>query len=192
MATTSDIKNGLCIVWNNDIYTIIEFLHVKPGKGAAFVRTKLKSLTKDKVIEHTFNAGIKINIARIERRPYQYLYKDGTGYTFMHTETFEQLTIDPALINAPQFLKEGQPVEIVYHDDADAVLRCELPPSVLLQVTYTEPGIRGDTATKTLKPATLETGVEIRVPLFIDNEDLVKVDTRTGLYVERASQQKKS
>lgn len=192
MATTSDIKNGLCIVWNDDVYTVLDFLHVKPGKGAAFVRTKLKCLTKDKVIDHTFNAGVRINLARIQRRPYQYLYKDNAGHTFMHTETFEQLTIDPTLINAPQFLKEGQPVEVVYHDDAEAVLRCELPPSVLLQVVYTEPGVRGDTATKALKPATLETDVEIRVPLFIENGDFVKVDTRTGLYVERVSQQKKS
>jgi elongation factor P len=191
MANTSDIKNGLCIVFNHDIYTIVEFLHVKPGKGAAFVRTKLKSLTKDKLIDHTFNAGVKINIARIERRPYQFLYKDSAGYTFMHTETFEQLTIEPSLINTPQFLKEGQHVEVVYHDDVNAVLSCELPPSVLLQVTYTEPGFKGDTATKSLKPATLETGVEIRVPLFIHNEDVVKIDTRTGLYIERVNQQKK-
>ncbi|WP_342265653.1 elongation factor P [Cardinium endosymbiont of Philonthus spinipes] len=191
MANTSDIKNGLCILLNNDIYSVVEFQHVKPGKGAAFVRTKLKSLTKERQIDHTFNAGSKIHIARIERRPYQFLYKDGTGYTFMHTETFEQLTIEPSLINTPQFLKEGQHVEIVYHDDAGTVLKCELPPSVLLRITYTEPGLKGDTATKTLKPATLETGVEVRVPLFINNEDLIKIDTRTGLYMERVNEQKK-
>lgn len=191
MANTSDIKNGLCIVLNNDIYSVVEFQHVKPGKGAAFVRTKLKSLIKDKQVDHTFNAGVKIHIARIERRPYQFLYKDGSGYTFMHTETFEQLTIQPSLINTPQFLKEGQLVEVVYHDDENMVLKCELPPSVLLRITYTEPGLKGDTATKTLKPAMLETGVEIRVPLFINNEDFVKIDTRTGLYIERVNEQKK-
>ncbi|ROT47639.1 elongation factor P [Candidatus Cardinium hertigii] len=191
MANTADIKNGLCIVLNNDIYSVVAFLHVKPGKGAAFVRTKLKSLTKDKQIDHTFNAGIKIQVARIERRPYQFLYKDSAGYTFMHTETFEQITIEPTLINVPQFLKEGQPVEIIYYDDENQVLKCELPPSVLLQVSYTEPGFRGDTATKSLKPATLETGVEIKVPLFIDNNDLIKIDTRTGLYIERVTEQKK-
>ncbi|WP_419241804.1 elongation factor P [Cardinium endosymbiont of Nabis limbatus] len=191
MANTSDIKNGLCIVLNNDIYSVVEFQHVKPGKGAAFVRTKLKSLTKERQIDHTFNAGVKIHIARIERRPYQFLYKDSAGYTFMHTETFEQLTIEPSLIFTPQFLKEGQQVEIVYHDDENRVLKCELPPSVLLRITYTEPGLKGDTATKTLKPATLETGVEVRVPLFINNEDLIKIDTRTGIYMERVNEQKK-
>lgn len=191
MANTSDIKNGLCLVLNNDIYTVVEFLHVKPGKGAAFVRTKLKSLTKDKQFDHTFNAGAKINVARVERRPYQFLYKDGTGYNFMHTETFEQISIEQSLINAPQFLKEGQHVEVVYYDDENTVLSCELPPSVALQITYTEPGLKGDTATKSLKPATLETEVEVRVPLFINNEDFVKIDTRTGLYVERITEQKK-
>jgi len=190
MANTSDIKNGLCIILNNEIYTIIDFLHVKPGKGAAFVRTTLKNLVKDKVIEHTFNAGAKITIARIERRPYQFLYKDHTGYHFMHSETFDQLTIDPSLIKTPQFLKENQAVEVVYHDEAQTVLSCELPLSVLLKVTYTEPGCRGDTATQCLKPATLETGVEVRVPLFINIEDIIKVDTRTGLYVERINPKK--
>ena len=187
MANTSDIKNGLCILLNNDIYSVVEFQHVKPGKGAAFVRTKLKSLTKERQIDHTFNAGAKIHIARIERRPYQFLYKDSSGYTFMHTETFEQLTIEPSLIHTPQFLKEGQHVEVVYHDDENVVLKCELPPSVLLRIDYTEPGLKGDTATKTLKPATLETGVEVRVPLFINNDDLIKIDTRTGLYMERVN-----
>ncbi|TDG95598.1 elongation factor P [Cardinium endosymbiont of Culicoides punctatus] len=191
MANTSDIKNGLCIVLNNDIYTVLEFLHVKPGKGAAFVRTKLKSLTKDKQIDHTFNAGVKINVVRVERRPYQFLYKDGTGYNFMHTETFEQIAIEQSLINTPQFLKEGQHVEVLYYTDENIVLSCELPVSVTLQINYTEPGIKGDTATKSLKPATLETGVEIRVPLFINSDDFVKIDTRTGLYVERVTEQKK-
>ncbi|MDD9139368.1 MAG: elongation factor P [Candidatus Cardinium sp.] len=188
MANTSDIKNGLCILLQNDIYSVVEFLHVKPGKGAAFVRTKLRSLTKDRLVDHTFNAGAKIQVVRIERRPYQFLYKDYAGYTFMHTATFEQLTIEPILINAPQFLKEGQQVEMLYYEDENKVLRCELPSSVLLRVTYTESGIRGDTATKVFKPATLETAIEIKVPLFINEGDLLKVDTRTGLYMERINE----
>lgn len=191
MANTSDIRNGICILLNNEVYTVTEFLHVKPGKGAAFVRTKLKCLTKDKLIDHTFNAGAKIDIVRVERRPYQFLYKDSSGYTFSHLETFEQVTVDPALISALPLLKEGQCVEIVYHCDQDIVLSCELPPSVILEVVYTEPGCQGDTATRSTKPAKLETGFEIRVPLFINSGDMVKVDTRTALYVERAKSQKK-
>lgn len=191
MANTSDIRNGLCIVLHDDIYSVLEFLHVKPGKGAAFVRTKLKSLTKDKQIDHTFSAGVKIAIARVERRPYQFLYKDSGGYTFMHRETFEQLTIDGLSLHGASFLKGGQEVEIVYYADKDRVLRCELPPAVCLRVTYTEPGYRGDTATKVLKPATLETGITIKVPLFINDEDVIKIDTRTGLYIERVMEQKK-
>ncbi|MHA7877571.1 MAG: elongation factor P [Bacteroidota bacterium] len=185
MATTADFKNGLCLLLNNNLYTIIEFQHVKPGKGGAFVRTKLKSLVTGKIIDKTFNAGVKIDMARIERRPHQFLYQDTTGYYFMDTTSFEQLTLDESLINAPQLLKEGQAVDILFHQETAKPLNCELPPFVALKVTYTEPGFRGDTATKTLKPATLETGVQIQVPLFINNEDLLKVDTRTSTYAER-------
>ncbi|MEL6152596.1 MAG: elongation factor P [Bacteroidota bacterium] len=186
MANTSDFRNGLCIQFNQDLYTIVEFQHVKPGKGGAFVRTKLKSLTTGKVIDNTFNAGVKIDIARIERRPHQFLYQDSTGYHFMDNSTFEQLTLEEALISAPKLLKEGQAVDILFHQAAVAKpLNCELPPFVALKVTYTEPGFKGDTATKTLKPATLETGVQIQVPLFIDTDDVLKVDTRTSTYAER-------
>lgn len=186
MATTSDFRNGLCIRFNNDLYTIVDFQHVKPGKGGAFVRTKLKSLTTGKVIDNTFNAGVKIDTARIERRAHQFLYQDGATYHFMDSASFEQIMLEEALINAPKLLKEGQEVEILFHQQEIAQpLNCELPPFVALEVTYTEPGFKGDTATKTLKPATLETDFQIQVPLFVNNGDLLKIDTRTSSYVER-------
>jgi elongation factor P len=185
MATTADFRNGLCIEFNNELYVIVEFQHVKPGKGGAFVRTKLKNLKTGKVIPNTFNAGVKINIARVERRPHQYLYNDDTGYHFMHMETFEQIMITEDLITAPEFLKAGQSVEIMFHADTETALSCELPPFVDLEVTYTEPGVKGDTATNTLKPATTETGAIVNVPLFIDTGERIRVDTRTKSYSER-------
>ncbi len=185
MATTADIKNGLCIEMNGDLFSVVEFLHVKPGKGGAFVRTKLRNMKTGKVIPHTFNSGIKLNVQRVERRPYQYLYKDDMGYNFMHVETFEQVPIPEDLINAPDLLKEGQEVEILFHVDTESPLSCELPPFVELEVTYSEPGVKGDTATNTLKPATMETGAIVNVPLFIENGEKIKVDTRTKSYSER-------
>ena len=185
MANTSDIKNGLVIEHNNDLFMVVEFQHVKPGKGAAFVRTKLKSLTTGKVLQNTFPTSSKINIQRVERRSYQYLYKDGTSYNFMHNETFEQIGIEEELINAPQFLKEGQNVDITFHSETESVMSCELPSFVVLEVTYTEPGVKGDTATNTLKPATVETGAKVNIPLFIEIGEKIKVDTRTGDYSER-------
>lgn len=185
MATTADFRNGLCIEFNNDLYTIVEFQHVKPGKGSAFVRTKLKSLTSGKVLENTFNSGVKITTARIERRPHQYLYKDEMGYHFMDSNTFEQVMIEEDKINAPEFLSDGQEVDVIVHDETETVLSCELPAFVELTVTYTEPGIKGDTATNTTKPATLNTGAEIQVPLFIDQDEKIRVDTRTKSYYER-------
>ncbi len=185
MATTADIKNGLCIELNNELYSVVEFLHVKPGKGGAFVRTKLKNLKSGKVIPHTFNSGVKINVQRIERRPYQYLYKDDMGYNFMHSESFEQIPIEESIITAPNLLKEGQEVEIVFHAETETPMSCELPPFVELEVTYAEPGVKGDTATNTLKPATLETGATVNVPLFIEPGEKIKVDTRSGEYSER-------
>jgi len=185
MATTADIRNGLCIEFNGDLYSIVEFQHVKPGKGAAFVRTKLRNLRTGRVIPNTFNAGVKIDIARVERRPYQFLYKDPSGYNFMHSETFEQVVIEESVINAPQFLKEGQEVEIVFHADTESPLTCELPAFVVLEVTYSEPGVRGDTATNTLKPAIVETGANINIPLFVETGEKIKVDTRNGAYSER-------
>ena len=186
MATTADIKNGLCIEYNGQLFSIVNFQHVKPGKGAAFVRTKLKNLKTGKVIENTFNAGVKIDIVRVERRPYQYLYKDDMGFNFMHTETFEQVSIAEDLIENPGLLKEGSMVEINFHAETETPLTLEMPPFVELEVTYTIPGEKGNTASSTaMKPATLETGAEIMVPLFINTGEMIKVDTRDNSYSER-------
>ncbi len=175
----------MCIDLDGQFYVIVEFLHVKPGKGAAFVRTKLKNVTTGRVLDKTFSSGVRVDEVRIERRSYQYLYQDDMGYHFMNTETFEQLPIPAEQIEGVQFLKEGDIVEVQVHAESGSVLTAELPVHVVLEVTYTEPGVRGDTATNALKPATLETGAEVRVPLFIDTGEKIKVDTRTGNYVER-------
>lgn len=185
MATTQDFKNGLVIEFNNDLYVIVQFQHVKPGKGPAFVRTKLKSLKNGRVIENTFSSGVKVNVARVERRPYQYLYKDDMGFYFMHLETYEQITVPASMIENHQFLKDGQNVEIVVHVDSDNILSVDLPPFVIMEVTYSEPGMKGDTATNTLKPAKIETGATVMVPLFVNAGDKIKVDTRDSSYVER-------
>ena len=186
MATTADFKNGLCMEYNGDLYTIVQFQHVKPGKGGAFVRTKLKNLKTGKVIDNTFNAGVKIDTVRIERRPYQFLYNDDMGYHFMHMETYEQTSLSPDLIENKDLMKEGQNVEMMVHADTETPLSCELPPFTILEVTSTEPGIRGDTSSSTaLKPAKLETGASIMVPLFINQGDKIKVDTRDRSYYER-------
>jgi elongation factor P len=185
MATTADFRNGMCLEFNGELFSIVEFQHVKPGKGGAFVRTKLRNLKTGRVIPNTFNAGVKVNEQRVERRPYQYLYKEESGYNFMHGQTYEQVLIQEEMINAPQFLKEGQEVEIVFHADTETPLSCELPPFVELEITYTEPGMRGDTATNTLKQATVETGAIVHVPLFIESGERIKVDTRSGGYSER-------
>lgn len=188
MATTADFKNGLCLEYNNDLFTIVEFQHVKPGKGPAFVRTKLKSLTTGKVIENTFSAGHKITTARVERRPHQFLYKDDLGYHFMDSNTFEQIAINESMIDNYQLMKDGQEVEVIYHAEKEAILGCELPQFVELVITYTEPGLKGDTATNASKPATLETGAEIQVPLFINEGDKIRIDTRTNSYSERVKE----
>lgn len=185
MANTSEIRNGLCIEYSNDIYSIVEFQHVKPGKGAAFVRTKMKSLTSGKVIDNTFSAGHKIDVVRVERRNFQFLYHDDMGYHFMNTETYEQTRIDEKLLDNPSLIKEGANVEILFHADKEIPLTVDMPQYITLKVTYTEPGVKGDTATNTLKPAKMETGAEIRVPLFVNEGDLIKIDTRNASYVER-------
>jgi elongation factor P len=185
MATTADIRNGLVIEFNGDLFSIVEFQHVKPGKGPAFIRTKLKNLKHGRVIANTFDSGAKIEIARVERRKYQYLFRDESGFHFMHMETFEQIFIPEELINAPQFMKEGQEVEILFHADTETALTCELPPFVPLVITYTEPGMKGNTATNAMKDCTVETGATVKVPLFINEGETIKVDTRTGEYVER-------
>ncbi|MDL2299980.1 elongation factor P [Bacteroides sp. OttesenSCG-928-E20] len=185
MATTSDIKNGMCIDLDGHFYFIIEFLHVKPGKGAAFVRTKLKSVTTGRTLDKTFNAGVKINEVRIERRPHQYLYQDDMGYNFMNQETFEQVPIQKELITGVDFLKEGDMVDVIVHAETETVLYGEVPVKVQLKITYTEPGVKGDTATNATKPATVETGATVRVPLFINEGETIEVDTRDGSYVGR-------
>ena len=185
MASTADFKNGLVIEYNHDLYAITEFQHVKPGKGPAFVRTKLKSIRTGKVLDNTFTSGHKVVTARVERRPHQFLFKDDYGYNLMNSETFEQVAVAEELINAPQLMKDGQEVDVLFHAETESVLNVELPAYVELVVTYTEPGIKGDTATNATKAATLETGAEIQVPLFINQDDKIKVDTRTNSYGER-------
>ena len=186
MASTADFRNGLVIEFNDDLYTIVQFQHVKPGKGPAFVRTKLKSLKTGRVIDNTFSSGTKVNIARVERRPYQYLYQDDVGYYFMHLESFEQIHVSEEMIGSHEFLKEGQNVEVVVHTDTETVLTVDLPQSVIMEVTYTEPGLRGDTANNALKQAKIETGSTIMVPLFINVGDRIRIDTANRTYIERA------
>lgn len=185
MASTSDIKNGMCLEMNGDIYSVVEFLHVKPGKGAAFVRTKLKSLTSGKVVDNTWPSGHKIDEIRVERRKYQYLYNDEMGYNFMDNETFDQISLKEEMLERPNLLKEGAEIEVLFHAAKEIPLTAEMPSHVTLQVTYTEPGVRGDTATNVTKAATVETGAEVKVPIFINEGDKIKIDTRTGDYLER-------
>ncbi|MEY4610141.1 MAG: hypothetical protein RL246_460 [Bacteroidota bacterium] len=185
MATTADIKNGMVIKYNDDLYSIIEFLHVKPGKGPAFVRTKLRSLTSGKVIDNTFNSGVAIYPVRVERRKFQFIYKDEFGFNFMDNESFEQILLNSNLVVMADLMKEGQEVEILINTENESALSCELPPFVELKVTYTEPGVRGDTANSPKKPATVETGATITVPIFIEQDEVIKVDTRTYSYAER-------
>lgn len=186
MATTSDIKNGFTFKHNQDIYTIVEFQHVKPGKGPAFVRTKFKSLSTGKVLTETFPSGHKITEVRVERHKMQFLYKDDMGYHFMNNVSYEQAMIADYLIENPGMLREGDTVEVLYNTEDDSPLTVDLPQYIEMEITYTEPGVKGDTATNTLKPATVETGAEVRVPLFINIGDRIKIDTRTNSYVERA------
>jgi len=185
MATTADIRNGLCIEHNGDLWTIVEFQHVKPGKGPAFVRTKIKNVKTGKVLSNTFTSGFKINIQRIEHRSYQFLYNEDDIYHFMNNEDFEQTFINKSLIFAPQLLKEGENVTIAYHTETEEAVTCEMPTYVILEVTYTEPGEKGNTATNAFKEAKVETGATVRVPLFINTGDKLKIDTRTGNYSER-------
>jgi len=185
MGSLSEMKNGLCLKHNNDIWKVVEFLHVKPGKGPAFVRTKLKSLTSGKVVDNTWPSSHKIDIVRIERRKYQFLYKDDMGYHYMDNETFDQTSLSESLIDQPKLLEEGMTVEVLMNAETSVPLTMEMPQYITLEVTYTEPGIRGDTATNVTKPATVSTGAEIKVPIFINTGDNIKIDTRNGSYVER-------
>jgi elongation factor P len=188
MASTSDIRKGLCIRYNHDIYKIIEFLHVKPGKGPAFVRTKLKSVTTGKVIDNTFSAGHKIEDVRVETRSYQYLYAEGETYHFMNTDDYNQIALQESALDAPELLKEGEVVTIMFNTEDNMPLSVDMPASVVLEVTHTEPGVKGNTATNASKPATVETGARINVPLFINEGDKIKIDTEKGAYMERAKE----
>ena len=171
--------------YNHDVFKVVEFLHVKPGKGPAFVRTKLKSLTTGKVIDNTFPAGHKIDVVRVERRIYQFLYKDGDDFNFMNTETYEQVMIEGKMIDNGDLLKDGENVEILFHAENETALTVDLPQYITLAITYTEPGVKGNTATNVNKPATTETGAQIKVPIFINEGDLVKIDSSTRAYMER-------
>ena len=185
MATTSDIRNGLCIRYNNDIYKIIEFLHVKPGKGPAFVRTKLKSVTNGKVIDNTFPAGRKIEDIRVETHKFQYLYNEGETYHFMNEQDYSQIRLLEATLDNPGLMKEGEIVTIIINSEDNMPLSVEMPASVILEVTHTEPGVKGNTATNATKPATVETGAIVNVPLFINEGDKIKIETTKGSYQER-------
>ena len=185
MATTADFKNGLCIVHNNELWTIVEFLHVKPGKGNTFMRTKLKNVVDGRVLDRRFNIGEKLEDVRVERRPYQFLYMDGGEAIFMNQETFDQIPLAKDLISGVDFMKEGDVVEVVTDASTESVLYAEMPIKTVLEITYTEPGVKGDTATNSLKPATVETGATVRVPLFINVGEKIEVDTRDGSYVGR-------
>ncbi len=185
MINAQDIKIGTCIRLDNQLYFCIDFLHVKPGKGNTFMRTKLKNVVDGRVLERRFNIGEKLEDVRVERRPYQYLYMDGNDAIFMNQETFDQIPISKAIVSGADFMKEGDTVEVVTDASTESVLYAEMPIKTILEITYTEPGIKGDTATNTLKPATVETGVEVRVPLFCNVGEKIEIDTRDGSYVGR-------
>ena len=186
MINSQDIKNGTCIRLDGKLYFCVEFLHVKPGKGNTIMRTKLKDVVSGRVLERRFNIGEKLEDVRVERRPYQFSYNEGEHYHFLNQETWDDLIINKDLITGVDFLKEGTVVEVVSDASTETVLFAELPVKVQLEVTYTEPGLKGDTATNTTKPATVETGATVRVPLFIETGEMIVVDTRDGSYIERA------
>ncbi|NQY29812.1 MAG: elongation factor P [Flavobacteriaceae bacterium] len=185
MATTSDIRNGLCIRYNNDIYKVIEFLHVKPGKGPAFVRTKLKSVTSGKVIDNTFPSGRKLDEVRVETKKFQFLYPEGDTFHFMNVDDYNQITLEKSSIDAPGLLKEGEVVTVLINAEDEMPLSVDMPATVVLEVTHTEPGVKGNTATNATKPATVESGATVNVPLFINEGDKIKVETEKGTYKER-------
>ena len=188
MIKSQDIKKGTCIRMDGKLYFCIDFLPVKPGKGNPIMRTTLKDVVSGRVLEKRFNIGEALEDVRVERRPYQYLYQEGADYIFMNQETFDQIPIAKDLITGVDFMKESDIVEVVSDADTNTILFAEMPVKTNLRITHSEPGIKGDTATNATKPATLETGVEIRVPLFIDEGDLVQVDTRDGSYLNRVKE----
>ncbi|MGE3811669.1 MAG: elongation factor P [Candidatus Nanopelagicales bacterium] len=186
MATTNDLKNGLVLNIDGQLWTVVEFQHVKPGKGPAFVRTKLKAVLSGKVVDKTFNAGVKVETANVDKREMQYLYRDGNDWVFMDTQSYDQIHVsDDVVGDSAKWMLENQNAIVATHDGAP--LYVELPASVELLITYTEPGLQGDRSTGGTKPATLETGAEIAVPLFIETNTKVKVDTRDGSYLGRVN-----
>lgn len=188
MINSQDIKKGVAVRMDGGIWVCIDFQHRKPGKGNTIMNVKLKNVTDGRVLERRFNIGEKLEDVQITRRPYQYLYKEGEDYIFMNQETFDQTPIPADLVTGVEYMKESDIVEVVSDADTDTVLYAEMPVKTVLRVTHSEPGLKGDTATNTLKPATLETGVEIRVPLFIEEGELVQVDTRDGSYLQRVKE----
>lgn len=185
MATTADIRTGLIIKIDGNLYSVIEFGQNKTARAAAKVWAKLKGVDNNRTIEQTWNSGETIYPVRVERKPYQFLYKDETGYNFMDTETFEQIAAAETMIDAPKFLKDGQEVSVLINTETDQPMSIELPDKIVLQVTYSEPGAKGDTATRTLKPATVETGAQVMVPLFVNEGEMIRINAKTGEYVER-------
>jgi elongation factor P len=188
MATTADMRTGLIIKLDNSLYSVVEFGQNKTARAAAKVWAKLKGVDNSRTIEHTWNSGDNIFPVRVERRPYQYLYKDDTGFNFMDTNTFEQITLPETQIEHPELYKDGQECFILVNTETEIPMSVELPPNVVLRVTYSEPGVKGDTATRTLKPATVETGATVMVPLFVNENELIRVDSKTGDYVERVKE----
>lgn len=188
MANTADISRGLIIKLDGSLYSVVEFGENKTARAAAKVWAKLKGVDNNRSIEKTWNSGDTIHPVRVERRAFQFLYKDDTGYNFMDTETFEQIALQDTLVDAPQFLKDGQEVSVLINTETEQPMSVELPDKIVLQVTYTEPGLRGDTATRTLKPATVETGATVGVPLFVNEGEMIRVNTKTGEYVERVKE----
>jgi elongation factor P len=185
MATTADIRSGLIIKLDGSLYSVVEFGQNKTARAAAKVWAKLKGVDNNRTIEVTWNSGETIFPVRVEKKPYQFLYKDDSGYSFMDTETFEQITVAETMIDAPQFLKDGQEVSVLINGETEQPMGVELPDKITLLVTYSEPGMKGDTATRTLKPATVETGAQVNVPLFVNEGEMIKINTKTGEYVER-------
>lgn len=188
MATTADIRNGMIIKLDDGLYTVVEFGQNKTARAAAKVWAKLKGVDNSRSIEKTWNSGDNIFPVRVERRPYQFLYKDESGFNFMDTSTFEQISLEESKIERPELYKDGQDCFILVNTETELPMSVELPPNVVLRVTYSEPGLKGDTATRTLKPATVETGATVMVPLFVDTDELIRVDTKTGAYVERVKE----
>ena len=188
MIKSQDIKKGTCIRMDGKLYFCIDFLHVKPGKGNTIMRTTLKDVVSGRVLEKRFNIGEALEDVRVERRPYQFLYMEGSDYIFMNQETFDQIPIAKELITGVDFMKESDIVEVVSDADTETILYAEMPVKTNLRITHSEPGVKGDTATNATKPATLETGVEVRVPLFINEGDLIQVDTRDGSYLQRVKE----